>query len=440
MKKIKSYIAVFLIILISLGSLVTFDACSNEKVETGKDGAKKVYWTCTMHPQVISDKPGTCPICQMELVKKVEKVADYKTDTSMQNMLNLSSGKLALAGVEVVKVIRQNESQSIKTFSYLDFIEGSREVISARVSGRIEKLFVRNTGDYISKGSPVFEIYSPTLVEAQNDLLIALNNGETNYSLTNNSNNNNYINQNKILESSRKKLELMGFTQKQIADLENNRQIQYTTTYYAPVSGVVIEKNIQNGMYVNEGAKLFEVGDLSKLWNISDIFEKDLTNIKVGTKVKVELKSFPGETFDGTVTMIYPVVNTQTRTVQVRSEIVNKGNKLKPQMYGETTFNLSNINGLFIPEAAVLQTGKRNIVWIKTPDEMYEGREIQLGSKFNGMYQVTSGLNEGDEIVSKGAYLIDSESQLQTGTSTGHQHGQSESGTSKQNDMNMDMK
>ncbi|MGE5437540.1 MAG: efflux RND transporter periplasmic adaptor subunit, partial [Syntrophothermus sp.] len=307
-------------------------------------------------------------------------------------------------------------------------------------SGRIEKLFVRNTGDYISKGSPVFEIYSPTLVEAQNDLLIALNNGAANYSLTNNSNNNNYLGQNKILESSRKKLELMGFTQKQIADLENNRQIQYTTTYYAPVSGVVIEKNIQNGMYVNEGAKLFEVGNLSKLWNISDVFEKDLTNIKVGTKVKVELKSFPGETFDGTVTMIYPVVNTQTRTVQVRSEIVNKGNKLKPQMYGETTFNLSNINGLFIPEAAVLQTGKRNIVWIKTPDEMYEGREIQLASKFNGMYQVTSGLNEGDEIVSKGAYLIDSESQLQTGTSTGHQHGQSESGTSKQNDMNMDMK
>lgn len=420
MKKSKFYISIIFISLLSLTFLLYLGGCSDEKNHSNSAEANE-YWTCTMHPQVISDKPGNCPICQMELVKK-SKSNESNDTLQMEGMLNLSQGKLALAGVELAKVQHHSMDNTIKSFSYLDFIEGKREVISARVSGRIEKLYIKNTGEFINKGAPVFEIYSPTLVEAQNDFLIAIENANSNYSLLNN-NSNKLTNPAKVINAARKKLELLGLTQKQILKLEQEKEIQYTLTYYSPVSGIIIEKNIQNGIYVNEGSKLFEIGDLSNLWNIADVFEKDIHNVKVGSKVKITLRSFPGETFDGVVTLIYPMVNSQTRTIKVRSEIVNKGNKLKPQMYGETTFELGSSAGLFIPETAVLQTGKRNIVWLRTDDGMFESREVKIGSKFNNMYQVIEGLKENDEVVAKGAYLVDSESQLQTGNSPSHQHG-----------------
>jgi Cu(I)/Ag(I) efflux system membrane fusion protein len=386
-----------------LATLLFAFACSNSDNSNKNENE---YWTCTMHPQVHKDGPGACPICGMDLIKKVvDDKADVSSKSDMEGMLTLTSDKQILANVSTIKIKKENLKKELTAYSYLDFVEQNRKTIPAKFNGRIEKLFVDKTGDYIKKGQPLFEIYSPDLVQAQNDYLIAL------------SNNKNEINS--LLAASRKKLELFGLTDHQIDELKRSGEIKLTLTYYSPVSGTVIEKKVQEGMYVNEGTVIYEAAELSTLWNIAEVNETDLSTIKLGSKVKLKLKAYPGEEFMGKVTFIYPVINSQTRTVKIRSEFSSHNNKLKPQMYGETIFFDDAGTGLLVPADAVIFSGNKNVVWVKTGDGMFEGRSVELGQKFGDKYQIISGLNEGDEVAASGGFLIDSESQLKTGKLTG---------------------
>jgi membrane fusion protein, copper/silver efflux system len=409
----------YILIPFTLILLFIFSCTNNNK--TNKKSNE--YWTCTMHPQVHKDSPGACPICGMDLIKKVvEETTEVSTKSDMENMLTLTSDKQVLANVSTIKIKIESLNKELSVYSYLDFIEQNRKTIPAKFNGRIEKLFIDKTGDYIKKGQPLFDIYSPDLVQAQNDYLIALSN-------TKNQNNS-------LIESSIKKLELLGLTTNQISEIKNTGQTNLTVTYYSPISGTVIEKKVQEGMYVNEGTAIYEVAELSTLWNISEVNESDLSAIKLGSKVKLKLKAYPDEEFTGKVTFIYPVVNPQTRTIKIRSEFSSQNNKLKPQMYGETIFFSDAGTGLLIPSDAVIFSGNRNVVWVKTADGMFEARTVQIGKKYGDNYQIISGLSEGDEVAASGGFLIDSESQLKTGMPTGHQHndGTTQSKQSKSND------
>jgi Cu(I)/Ag(I) efflux system membrane fusion protein len=411
--KIIKYLSIPLFVI-----ALVFSGCSKSD-EGDRNGhalvKEKDYWTCTMHPQVHLDRPGVCPICGMELIKKVvEEKAEPVNDKDMANMVALSGKKQVLANVSTIIVKKENLQEQLTAYSYLDFVENNRKTISARFNGRIEKLFVDKTGDYIKKGQPLFEIYSPDLVQAQNEYLIALNN-----SMNGNSSNANSSNPNSLLDASKKKLEIFGLTPDQIQSLDKTREIKITLTYYSPVSGTVIEKKVQEGVYVNEGSIIYEVAELSTLWNIAEVNENNLSAVKMGSPVKLHLHAYPGEEFNGKVTFIYPLINSQTRTVKVRSVFANYGGKLKPQMYGETVFSKSGGQGLLVPEDAVIIAGKRAVVWTKTGDGMFEARSVQIGNRFGDKYQIISGLNEGDEIAATGGFLIDSESQLKTGSPSG---------------------
>lgn len=378
------------------------------------------YWTCTMHPEVKLDRPGACPICNMDLIKKVEHEENKPVEDDMANMISLTGNKQILANVSTVVVKKEMLQEQVTAYSYLDFVENNQKTISAKFNGRIEKLFVDKTGDYIKQGQPLFEIYSPDLVQAQNEYLIALNNLSGSTSL---------------LNASKKKLEILGLTSEQIQTLEKTREINITLTYYSPISGTVIEKKVQEGVYVNEGDAIYDVAELSTLWNIAEVYENNLTTIKIGSPVKLNLRAYPGEEFIGRVTFIYPVINSQTRTVKVRSEFSNYSGKLKPQMYGETIFNIAGGHGLLVPADAVIITGKRFVVWAKVGDGMFEARSVIIGNRYGDKYHVISGLNEGDEIAATGGFLIDSESKLKTGMPTGHQH-EDNSSTMKTNSKN----
>lgn len=401
MKKIKYYIIPITLMLLFVYS------CSNSD-NTNKN--EKEYWTCTMHPQVHKDGPGVCPICGMELIKKVTNVKSENTDKKdMTGMITLTSNEQVLADVSTIKIKMEKLTKELSAYSYLDFEEQNRKTIPAKFNGRIEKLFVDKTGDYVKKGEALFEIYSPDLVQAQNDFLIALNSSKSQ--------------NNSLIEASQKKLELLGFTSNQINDLKNSDKINLTLTYYSPVSGTVIDKKVQEGMYVNEGTEIYELAELSNLWNIAEVNETDLSFIKTGSKVILKVKAYPGEIFTGRVSFIYPVINPQTRTVKVRSEFSSMNNKLKPQMYGETLFSTDAGLGLLVPADAIIFTGNRNVVWIKTSDGMFEARDVNVGLRYGEKYQILSGLKEGDEVAASGGFLIDSESQLETGKPTSHQHG-----------------
>ncbi|MFA6596175.1 MAG: efflux RND transporter periplasmic adaptor subunit [Ignavibacteriaceae bacterium] len=429
MKTIKNFFTSTIIhqpLYIMMLLMVLFIGCSTKGKNEQTLAKEKDYWTCPMHPQIHADRPGACPICGMDLIKKVvDEKEEPTTDKDMTNMITLSSRKQALANVSTVVVKKENLQEQITAYSYLDFVENNRKTISARFNGRIEKLFVDKTGDYIKKGQALFEIYSPDLVQAQNEYLIALANRTTHSSL---------------VSAAKMKLELFGLTAQQIQTLEQSKEIKITLTYFSPISGTVIEKKVQEGAYVNEGTAIYDVAELSTLWNIAEVYENDLSNVKIGSPVKLHLRAYPGQEFNGRVTFIYPVVNAQTRTVKVSSEFSSNGGKLKPQMYGETIFSASGGQGLLVPADAVIIAGQRTVVWVKTGDGMFEARSVQIGNRFGDKYQILSGLNEGDEIAATGGFLIDSESQLKTGLPTGNQHegtNQKKSSSDEMNGMGM---
>jgi len=409
-----------LMIILAISFILTGCSNNNEQENESETSAKKEYYTCTMHPQVISDKPGVCPICNMELVKKIQNEESNAAE-DMEGMVSLSGRKQVLADVSTIEAKNEKLDQEFASYSYLDFVEQNRVTISARFNGRLEKLFVNSTGDYVKKGDPLFEIYSPDLVQAQNEYLIALRNSKNESGLKIlNSGSSEYS----LLNASKEKLLLLGMMPEQIKEIESSGNIQYNFTYYSPFSGTVIEKKVQEGMYINEGAAIYEIADLSALWNIAEIYETNLSAIKVGSKAILHLAAYPGEDFEGKVTFIYPVVNQSSRTVKVRSEFANKGGKLKPQMYGETVFHSSNGNGILVPADAVIFTGKKAVVWIKTGDRTFEARDVQIGGKYEDKYHIVSGVQPGDEVAATGGFLIDSESQLKSGTAPAHQHEQ----------------
>lgn len=398
--------------------VLLFDGCTDiEKKETVT--GKSIYY-CPMHPQIQSDKPGVCPICQMDLVLR-----DNDGNTAMDNnSLQLNDRKVMLAQVATSEIKSENIVKTVTAYSYLDFAEQNKKTITARFGGRIEKLFVDRTGEYVKKGTPLFEIYSPDLIQAQNDYLIASGNLKQLGSDDNGT---------PLLNASAEKLRLMGITDEQINDIRNSGIVKMSMTYYSPFSGTVIDKKVQEGVYVNEGSTIYEVADMSVLWGISEIFADDLGFIKEGSSVKLRLQSYPGEEFTGKVDLIYPVVNAESRTVKIRSVFVNRNGVLKPNMYGETVFTVDLGKGLLVPQDAVISTGKMDMVWVEPVKGEFQMRQVKLGYKIRDKYQVLSGLKAGEIVASEGGYLIDSESQLRGGTTTGHEGHLSPDGSDKNN-------
>ncbi|RPI68026.1 MAG: efflux RND transporter periplasmic adaptor subunit, partial [Ignavibacteriales bacterium] len=262
-------------ILIILTTVLIFFSAINCGTDDGNDTATRgeVIYYCPMHPEVQSNKPGVCPICHMDLVIQG---SDNEMEEHLDGVVSMSDNKLILANISTVKVVKEKLSNFITSYSYLDFAEENRKLITTRFNGRIEKLFVDKTGEYVKRGEPLFEIYSPDLVQAQNDYLIALGNKESLRLISNTENKS----ENTLIKSARNKLHLFGITDAQITKLEETGEAQLTSTYHSPINGTVIEKKIQEGMYVNEGSVVYDIADLSTLWNISEVFENDLGQIK----------------------------------------------------------------------------------------------------------------------------------------------------------------
>jgi Cu(I)/Ag(I) efflux system membrane fusion protein len=364
------------------------------------------YYTCSMHPQVHSDKPGVCPICGMDLVKASNS---KKMDMAgSEDMVSLNDRDQVLANVSTIKVGYEQVEHSVRAFGNLEIAEPNKAVVSARFNGRIEKLHVDAVGANVRVGDPLFDIYSPDIVQAENEYIQAVKSGAASQSNSS------------LIKS---KLLLLGLTERQIRELESTGSAPLVVTYYSPANGTVIEKKVVAGSYVSEGTTLYEISDISTLWNIAEVYESEAGSIGLGETATLTTAAYPNKTFNGTVALIYPVVNPQSRTVQVRLIVNNAAGKLKPNMYTETIFRKTNGRALTVPASAVLVTGKRNLVYVKADhDNHFQAREVGLGFRFDGKYEVTYGLSEGEEVVTQGGYLIDSESQLKTGTGVSHQH------------------
>ena len=397
--------------------------------ETGDSTAQ--VWTCSMHPQIRLPEPGQCPICFMDLIP----LETQDTDEGPRE-LKMSPTAVKLAEIVTMPVHRGTAETEVRLSGKVTYDESRLGKITAWVPGRLERLYVDYTGTRVQKGESLVKIYSPSIYAAQEEFLQALK--LTRGSTSKMAKESALI----TLEASREKLRQLGLTDDQISEIESRGTAEDRITIVSPLSGVVIHKNALEGLYVDRGTQIYTIADLRSVWVVLDAYESDLHGLKKGQRVDFNVEAVPGQTFHGEVIFISPVLNETTRTIEVRLNADNKAGLLKPGMFVRATIHarIAHAAGehrppLLIPASAVLKTGKRAVVYVKKPnteEPVFEGREVELGSRAGEYYIVRSGVKEGEDVVVKGNFKIDSAFQIAAKPSmmnpegglavTGHQH------------------
>jgi len=357
-------------------------------------------WTCSMHPQIRQDKFGKCPICAMDLIP----VKTSGTGTVDIDAIQLSEEAMALANIQTTFVSRTNPVKVLHLYGTIKPNERLLRSQVSHVSGRIEKLIVNTVGENVRVGQVIATVYSPDLLNAQQELLEAKKLANV---------------QPTLLIAAREKLRSWKLSDELIAKIEETGQIAPTIDIVANVTGIVTVKRVEQGNYVSQGTVLFDLVDLSSVWAVFDAYESDLPYLNIGDKVEYNLQSLPGKTYEGKIVFIDPILYKNTRTIKVRVETANPKLELKPEMYANALLKASlkrSGNEIVIPKTAILWTGKRSIVYIKQPDTdvpLFKLREIELGPSLGEEYVVISGIDDGEEIVTNGAFAIDASAQLE---------------------------
>ncbi len=355
-------------------------------------------WTCSMHPQIKQPDSGDCPICGMDLIPMTNS-----SGNSNLAQIEMSEEAIQLANIQTSRVELSSTEKEIFLQGKIEVDERLISTQSIHFAGRIEKLFIAFEGEKISKGQKLATIYSPQLVSAQNELFEAIKSKE------------NYP---QLYTAARNKLKLWKLTDKQISDIEKKGIVQENFIITADVSGYVMKRAVSVGDYVKTGDMLFKIANLNRLWVVFDVYEKDLPFVSLNNKIDLTVNSLPEKSFAAKVSYIDPVINSQKRTASVRTELTNTNGLLKPEMFvsGKLTANLSHKeNAIVVPKSAIMWTGKRSIIYVKVPDidiPVFELREIELGEPLGNFYVVISGINEGDYIVTNGAFTVDAAAQL----------------------------
>jgi len=456
------------------------DAADEAHVHAEAPKAQK--WYCSMHPQIIRDRAGLCPICEMQLIPMPENLA---ADSAPRELV-VSEAAAKLMDVQTAPVERRFVANEVRLVGKVQYDETRVKYITAWVAGRLDRLYVDFTGTTVRKGDHLVYLYSPELISAQAELLQGVKASRNAAETTSD-----YLARSvaSTLQATREKLRLLGLTPGQIEEIEQSGEPVTHLTIYSPIGGVVIHKMVNEGMYVSTGTQIYTVADLSQVWVKLDAYESDLPWIRYGQEVQFATEAYPGQTFTGRASFIDPMLDPMTRTVKVRVDVPNADGRLKPEMFVHavvrsriaqsgkvmdpdlagkwicpmhpsvvksepgtcdicgmdlvTTESLGYVAAdapeqppLVIPATAPLITGKRAVVYVKKPDTAvptFEGREIVLGSRAGDYYVVESGLAEGEQVVTNGNFKIDSALQIQAKPSmmnpeggvmpAGHQHG-----------------
>lgn len=336
--------------------------------------------------------------------------------SQMQSMENIAPGTVMLdaatqqkIGVTYTTVRRALLKRTIRTVGLLQMDDEKISRVHVKVAGWIENVYLNYVGKLVKKGQPLFTLYSPDLVSTEQEYLIARKGqqylAKTPYTDVSSD-------ADSLLNATRDRLRLWDVTEAQIRDLETSGKAQRMMTLYSPISGFVMTRNAYQQTYVTPETDLYEIADLSTIWVYVDIFEYEAPYVHVGQTAQMQLSYFPGRTYRGKETYIYPTLDPKTRTIKVRLEFPNPGYELKPDMYADVQLNVDYGTQTLVPSEAVLNSGTRQVVFIAKGDGYFEPREIKIGDQFNGQTVVLAGLKPGEKIVASGNFLIDSESRL----------------------------
>ncbi|HEX6975640.1 MAG TPA: efflux RND transporter periplasmic adaptor subunit [Vicinamibacterales bacterium] len=373
-------------------------------------------WTCPMHPEVREPKPGRCPKCGMDLVPASSIAAPAAAapvtaapTQEPRSDLTLDLRRRQLVGVRTARVERSPLERTIRASGVVRFDETRQADINVKLDGWIRNLQVDYTGQPVRRGQPLFTLYSPDLLAAENEYLLALRSRDAMQS--------SQIadvreQAERLVASARQRFELWDVPAGHAAELEKTRKATGTFVVTSPVSGFVLEKQAVEGKRVMAGESLYRVADVSTVWIEADLYEVDAPNIRIGSRADVTLDSQPGTHLTGRATYIYPYADEKTRTVKVRFQFQNRDGRLKPGMLATLDLAVPLAPGLSIPSDALLDSGTRQIVFLAQGDGYFEPRDVKAGQRVEGRVQILEGLKEGDQVVSGAAFFVDSESQL----------------------------
>jgi Cu(I)/Ag(I) efflux system membrane fusion protein len=386
-----------------LAGWLIFGGSSKETHEghnhTVTETADESIWTCSMHPQIRQPEPGDCPICGMDLIP----LDDEQDEGSDPAAINMSETAMQLASVRTAKV---GAAEPVKTVRLNGKVETDERRIasqSSHIPGRIEKLMVSFTGEFVQKGQVIASVYSPDLVTAQEELFEAekIKNSQP-----------------QLFNAAKEKLKNWKLSDSQVEEILQAGAPKEQFDVLADVSGYVISRKVNRGDYISRGGTIYEIADLSRIWVLFDVYEQDMPWVKKGDKITFTVQSLPGENFEGTISYLDPVIDPKTRVAKARVEMANSGLRLKPEMFasGKVEAKLSGRSGnLSVPKTAVMWTGKRSVVYVKSATEKgvnFMLREVTLGPALGDSYLVESGLDEGEKIAVNGTFSIDAAAQL----------------------------
>lgn len=383
------------------------------------------YW-CPMHPTIVRDQSDKCPICAMPLSKRKKgegTEAEEALPPGVVSRVQLSPWKVVNAGVQTVEVTYQPLVKDISTVGFVEYDERKLARITARPSGksRIDKLHVNVTGQMVAKGEPLAELYSPELLVTMQSLISARSS--------------NHRDQERM---ARERLHLWGIENDQLEEILRDGRTLTHVIVRSPISGYITRKYQVEGEYVEEGARLYDVADLSTVWIEAQFYEDQLAFLHIGLPVKASAKAYPDRVFTGTVAFIFPFLDTATRTIRVRIDMPNPGNELRRGMYANVTLQVPAVQVtalaanatddqkqthsqglvLAIPERSVIDSGNRKIVYRESEPDVFDGVEVQLGPRCGAFYPVINGLKAGDRVAASGSFLIDAETRLTAGASS----------------------
>jgi Cu(I)/Ag(I) efflux system membrane fusion protein/cobalt-zinc-cadmium efflux system membrane fusion protein len=411
-------------------------------------GAETALYRCPMHPAVIADHPGTCPVCGMDMVADglptaagerriaywrapmdpsyitegpgkspmgMDLIPVYEDELSAQGTVSIDPVMMQNIGVRTALVENRSLQRSVRAMGRVEYDERRMTDINTKVAGWVERLFVDFTGQQVREGEPLLELYSPELVAAQEEYLTMLDYLER---LERQGADEDVLRgASELLAASLQRLRYWDVSEAQIERLRRERQATRTLTVYTPQDGVVVHKAVLDGAYINPGQHLYRIAELSRVWVTANVYEYELPWVAEGQEAEVTLSYLPGRTFHGRVTHVYPFLDVETRTLKVRLSLDNADRALKPGMYANVTLLAAARHCLAVPVEAVIHSGERTLAIVALGQGRFQPREVEIGVQAGGWYEILAGLREGERIVTSAQFLIDSESNLKSALS-----------------------
>jgi len=437
-------VALLSVAVTGVGALLVARASSPGAATANADGSPTLY-QCPMHPTVIQDHPGDCPICGMKLVKMgksevhdapraaARKVLFYRSPMDPKQtspsprkdemgmdfvpvyedelaspppvaglaVVDIDPAQQQLIGLKTTEVSQGPVGGAWRTVGRIAVDETRVRHINLKVSGFVERIYVDFVGKRVGKGDPLFSIYSPELLSAQEEYLIAL---KTQRAMA--------AGNDDLVVAARRKLALWDVPEAEIERIAKSGEPTKTLTLYSPLSGVVTRKDVVDGMKLDAGAMPYEIVDLSSVWVLADVYESELRFVTMNMPATLQLNAFPNRPFKGKVVFIDPLLDPQTRTVKVRLTFPNPDGELRPEMFGEVVLSGSPREGLSIPADAVIDSGTVKVVFVALGTGKFQPRTVELGSSDGARVEVLRGLVLGERVVTRANFLVDSESRL----------------------------